>query len=107
MTRQSTARAILNNWHALKERRYAGDMDAIDTLLDFETAISIANLTSRQLTALSLVYMEDLTQTSAGKRMGISRQSVGELVNRAGLRLDDVYAKWAEYGDYYKYEEVI
>lgn len=44
MKKKSTARAILSQYHALKERRYVGDMSASDTLIDFERALGMAKL---------------------------------------------------------------
>lgn len=100
------AKAILRNYHALKARTYVGDLDAICTLVDLERALAMAGLTKRQAEALRLVYGEDLTQASAGKRMGIAQKNVKENIDAAIVRLDEVYEAWA-WMDGEKMEEVI
>jgi|SRR5690554_860585 len=92
---RSKARAILSQYHALKERRYVGDLDASDTLIDFERAVKMARLTHRQAEALSLVYGADLTQKDAGERMGIGQNTVSELVADGSAAIDEVYEAWA------------
>lgn len=93
--RKSTAKAVLSNYHALKERRYLGDLDASDTLIDFERAVKLAKLTQRQAEALCLVHGEDLTQQAAAKRMEVTQQAV-ELYKRTAIaKIDDIYEYWA------------
>lgn len=77
------ARAILTNYHALTERQYVGDTDAICALLDLATAVAKARLTNRQAQALRLVYGEGMTQKDAGLAMGISRQALMAHIERA------------------------
>lgn len=89
------AKAILRNYHALKARTYVGDLDAICTLVDLERALAMAGLTKRQAEALRLVYGEDMTQASAGKRMGVSRVAVTQFIDEGTARLDEVYEAWA------------
>lgn len=95
MKRKSTAKAILSNLHALKERRYVGDLDASDTLIDFERALALAKLTKRQSEAIRLVYDVGLTQKLAGIRLGIGQNTVSELVNDGTNAIDEVYEMWA------------
>lgn len=85
------AKAILSNYHALIERQYVGDIDAIITLVDLEAAIDRAGLTDRQLEALRLVYDEDLTQADAGKRMGVGQDVVSTHLSAAIKKLDEIY----------------
>ncbi|WP_354314156.1 sigma factor-like helix-turn-helix DNA-binding protein [Sporosarcina psychrophila] len=73
------ARAILTNYHALTERQYVGDTDAICALLDLATAVAKAQLTDRQAQALRLIYGEGMTQKDAGLAMGISQDNVSRL----------------------------
>ncbi len=94
MTQSSQAKAILRNLHALSERRYVGDTNASDTLVDFADAVKRAKLTDRQSEALRLVYVEDLTQRSAGERMGIGQDAVAHLIRRAVEYIDVIYAEW-------------
>lgn len=94
-TRKSTAKAVLSNLHALRQRRYVGDLDASDTLIDFERAVSLARLTARQTEALRWVYDVGLTQKSAGERMGIGQNTVSELLSDGESAIDEVYEMWA------------
>lgn len=93
--RKSVAKAILSNYHALKERRYLGDLDASDTLIDFERAVGLAKLTQRQAEALRMVYGEDLTQKKAAAQMGVGQDVVSEHIRKATEELDEVYEMWA------------
>lgn len=92
----SEARAILSNYHALVERQYVGDTDAICALLDLATAVTNAGLTDRQAEALRLVYGEGMTQADAGKAMGISQQALAAHVERAITAIQDSYGKGAK-----------
>lgn len=94
MTQTSQARAILRNLHALNERRYVGDTNASDTLVDFADAVNRARLTVRQAEALRLVYVEDLTQKVAGERMGVGQDAIAHLLRRATENIDVIYAEW-------------
>jgi len=96
MANNSEAKAILANIHALRQRRYVGDLGASDALLDFETAVRNAKLTERQKEALALVYVEDLTQEKAGKRMGVAQHSIAKLLQRSESRIDVTYNKWSK-----------
>lgn len=87
------ARAILANYHALTERQYVGDVDAIVALLDFATAVERAKLTDRQSEALRLVYGEGMTQVNAGKVMSISQQALAAHVERAITAIEGYYGK--------------
>lgn len=83
MKRKTTAKEVLSSLHALRERRYVGDLSASDTLIDLSSAINDANLTERQIEALELVYVKDLTQKSAGEQMGVGQNTVSMLISRA------------------------
>lgn len=95
MKRKSTAKAILSNLHALRERRYVGDLDASDTLIDFERALSLAKLTKRQSEAIRLVYDVGLTQKQAAMEMGVGQDVVSKHIRKATEELDEVYEMWA------------
>lgn len=88
------AKAILRNYHALIERTYKGDMDALVAIVDLETAVERAGLTDRQVEALRLVYGEDLTQAKAGERMGITREAVSLLITAATDNIQAAYDEW-------------
>lgn len=91
-------RAILANYHALVERQYVGDVDAIVALLDFATAVERAELTERQSEALRLVYGEGMTQVDAGKAMGVSRQAVSMHAETAIEKISECYGALYEKG---------
>lgn len=91
----SHAKAILSNLHALKERRYVGDLDASDTLIDFERAVALAKLTKRQSEAIRLVYDVGLTQKQAAKIMDVSQPYIVKLISNATDSLSEVYEYWA------------
>ena len=95
MKRKSVAKAILSQYHALKERRYLGDLDASDTLIDFERAVKLAKLTRRQAEAINLVYGEDLTQKKAAEIMGVDFTNVSHAIREATSNIDEVYEMWA------------
>lgn len=90
------ARAILTNYHALVERQYVGDTDAICALLDLATAVASAGLTDRQAEALRLVYGEGMTQADAGLAMGISQQALQAHIERAITAIQINYGKGAK-----------
>lgn len=93
--RKSTAKAILSNLHVLRERRYVGDLDASDTLIDFERALALAKLTKRQSEAIRLVYDVGLTQKQAATEMGVGQDVVSVHIRKATEELDEVYEMWA------------
>lgn len=96
LRKTTEAKAVLRNYHALVERTYKGDTDAICALVDLETALGLAGLTERQAEALRLVYGEDLTQKSAGERMGVEQHTVSELVAYGISQIQRVYDRWAK-----------
>jgi predicted DNA-binding protein (UPF0251 family) len=61
----------------------------------------MAGLTGRQSEALRLVYEEDLTQEEAGKRMGLDKPGVNNLLDRAIEAISEVYYYWSRHGEGY------
>ena len=94
-------RILLSDYHALVNRQYMGDYDAVVLLVDLRKAIAMAQLTDRQRQALRLVYEEDLTQEEAGKRMGIAQKNVSEALDRALENIAEVYWYWSRHGEGY------
>jgi len=95
-------RILLSDYHALINRQYQGDYDAVVLLTDLRNAVELAGLTERQKTALSLVYEEDLTQEEAGRRMGgLARDAVNHLLDRAIEAISEVYYYWSRHGEGY------
>jgi DNA-directed RNA polymerase specialized sigma24 family protein len=94
-------RILLSDYHALINRQYQGDYAAVDILVDLRKAVELAGLTSRQAQALRLVYEEDLTQEEAGKRMGLDKRGVNNLLDRAIEAISEVYWYWVQHGEGY------
>ncbi|PFP30241.1 RNA polymerase subunit sigma [Bacillus sp. AFS073361] len=95
-------RILLSDYHALINRQYQGDYDAVVLLADLRKAVQLAGLTARQSEALHLVYEEDLTQEEAGRRMGgLARDAVNHLLDRAIESISDIYYYWSHHGEGY------
>lgn len=92
---------LLRDYHALCERRYAGDYAASDILLDLNTAIERAGLTNRQRLALRLIYVGQYRQTEAADKLGVSKQTVNRLIAVATAKIARVYEYWARHGEGY------
>lgn len=92
---------LLGDYHALVERQYAGDYDAVVILVDLATAIERAGLTDRQREALALVYEDDLSQVDTADRLGVSKQTVNRLVSVGLAKVARVYESWSRRGEGY------
>ncbi|MEK3887273.1 sigma factor-like helix-turn-helix DNA-binding protein [Bacillus sp. FSL K6-3431] len=88
-------RSLLAQYHAIHERQFKGDYDAVVTLVDLAEAITRAGLTDRQAQAIALVYGDDLTQADAGERLGVGQNTVSELLALGIAKIQRVYDKWA------------
>ncbi len=97
----SKVRLLLEDYHALCIRTEAGDFAAVDILADLARAIEMAELTRRQREVLYYVYVRDLTQSAAAKRMGIAQKNVNTLLDRAEEAIADVYYYWAGHREGY------
>jgi predicted DNA-binding protein (UPF0251 family) len=64
-------------------------------------AVELAGLTGRQSEALRLVYEEDLTQEEAGRRMGLDKPGVNNLLDRGIEAISEVYYYWSRHGEGY------
>ncbi|MBX6360543.1 MAG: DUF134 domain-containing protein [Acidobacterium ailaaui] len=92
---------LLRDYHALCERRYAGDYAASDILIDLDTVIKRAGLTDRQRQALRLVYVGQYRQTEAADKLGVSKQTVNRLISVATTKIARVFESWARMGEGY------
>lgn len=90
---------LFENIHALNERKYKGDTDAICILLDLERAIELAKLTNRQRQALYYVYIEGMTQKKVGKRLQIDQSKVSVYADNAISKITRVYKEVYKFGD--------
>lgn len=89
---------LLRDRHHISSAQFLGDYNAVDTLVDLNSAISSAGLTERQAESVAWVYGVDLTQAEAAKAMGISQPTVKQSVDEAAEKIATVYRKW-EYGE--------
>ncbi|MFS0562603.1 RNA polymerase subunit sigma [Terribacillus sp. 179-K 1B1 HS] len=94
-------RLLLADYHALVQRQYAGDYDAVIILADLQCAIDMAALTWRQKSALHYVFIEQWTQEMAAGALGIDRTTVAHYVSVALIKIADVYEKWSWQGEGY------
>ncbi|MBG9774238.1 sigma factor-like helix-turn-helix DNA-binding protein [Brevibacillus laterosporus] len=91
--------AILRDIHHLRSSRFErGDYAACDVLIDLAEAIERAGLTAREKEALSLYYLDDLTQEEAGRTLGVGRRRVGQLILTGLERIACVFDRW-NYGE--------
>lgn len=89
------ARALLENYVALSERRYSGDIDAIDELIDLDAAIKQSGLTARQEQALKLRYFAGYDMAEMERELDIRQSTASKLVTIATNKINDVYRRWA------------
>ncbi|NME91576.1 DUF134 domain-containing protein [Bacillus velezensis] len=92
---------LLADYQKFVSRKRCGDYAAVEVLIDIHKAIELAGLTDRQRQAIELVYFGELTQAEAGERMGIAKDAVSHLLNRASESLADIYYYWAGHGEGY------
>ncbi|MFN2748086.1 sigma factor-like helix-turn-helix DNA-binding protein [Bacillus sp. z60-18] len=94
-------KTLLSDYPKFVSRKRLGEYEAAEVLLDLHKAIELADLTDRQREAIRLVYIEDLTQVEAGKRMGISQITLREYVEAATEKIADIYYYWAGHSEGY------
>lgn len=92
-------RALLRDYNRLYARKYdKADYAAADILIDLQTAITASKLTRRQAEVIALIFVDDLTQETAGERLGVDRTAVTHALTGAIKRITRVYRDW-EYGE--------
>ncbi|WP_342480430.1 sigma factor-like helix-turn-helix DNA-binding protein [Paenibacillus sp. FSL L8-0340] len=89
---------LLRDRHHINSAQFLGDYNAVDTLVDLNSAISSAGLTDRQAESVAWVYGVDLTQAEAARQMGITQPTVKQSVDEAAEKIAAVYRKW-NYGE--------
>ena len=103
LTTPAGVKRLLRDRHDIAERRYKGDTDASDILLDLYDAIDSAGLSDQQALAVALLYgPAQLTQEEAAEVLSIQRQNVARYVNKAARKIARVYRKWEEEDEYDK-----
>jgi predicted DNA binding protein len=77
----------------LKESCYLhGGVDVLVLLIDFEALENATTLTRRQRELLDMYYREGCTQQELADMYEMSRQTVGEHIGRAVMKLSKSYA---------------
>lgn len=96
---KTKARALLENHDALAQRRYVGDMNASDELIDLARAIEKAGLTERQAQVIKLRYVDGWETDQLVKSLGIS-QSVISRAESVGIeKIEAVLTGWQTLDD--------
>ncbi|WP_449600320.1 sigma factor-like helix-turn-helix DNA-binding protein [Paenibacillus sp. Marseille-Q9583] len=95
---EAGVKKLLRDRHHISSAQFLGDYNAVDTLVDLNSAVASAGLTERQTESIAWVYGVDLTQAEAAKAMGISQPTVKQSVDEAAEKIAAVYRKW-EYGE--------
>ena len=96
--------SLLSEYEAISGRRFQGDCDASDILLDMDAAMVKAELTPMQLRTIRLVVIDGHTQKEASVITGIAQQNVGKNVKKALEKIAAVYEYWAWRGEGYSLE---
>lgn len=87
-------KTLLGQYEYLESRRYAGDLVAVDTLLDLQSAIVQAKLNERQSSFIHLYYVQGYTGDEIGAMHGTSRGNVNNILRRAENRIQTIYDGW-------------
>jgi len=91
-------KALLRDRHKLASRRFTGDYNASDIIIDLHSAMNTACLTDRQTEAIAWIYGADLAPADTAKLMGVSRQAVEQFIEGATEKIAKVYLAW-DYGE--------
>ena len=98
---------FLRQYDAMESLRYRGDYDASALLIDMDTAIESAALTSLQRAALDLVIKGDVTQREAGASLGTTQQNARKHTQAALVKIASIYECWAWQGEGYHIPDII
>lgn len=104
---------LLRDRHRIAERRFKGDTNASDILIDLHSAIESAALSERQAEAVAYYYGFDLTLETTAHAMSqnssdaISKQAVKSFLDTACSKIAGVYRKWEVYSGEKVYETEI
>jgi RNA polymerase sigma factor (sigma-70 family) len=88
---------LLRDYHEISERRYKGDLAAVDILIDLGRAIKRARLTPRQREAMNLYYLKCLTQEEGAEVMGVSQKTFDQHLRGGVKKVTAVFKRW-QYG---------
>ena len=87
-------RSTLSKFEYLESRRYGGDLEAADTLMDLQRAIDHSKLSSRQRLFIHQYYVLGLTGDEIGMIHGIGRHGVANVLRRAERKIQRIVDKW-------------
>jgi len=91
---------LLKDFHKLKIRAYEkGDIAAVDIKNDLFLAIESADLTEKQRQAIHLLYIVDMDNGSAAKKLGIDSSTLSRNKKAALRKIVEVFRFW-NYLDY-------
>lgn len=92
---------FLREYNALDSRRFLGDTAASDLLIDMQRAIDLAKLSRMQTKVLNLVIFQGHTQLDASRVLNIAQQNVSKHLQRALVKIAEIYEYWAWRGEGY------
>lgn len=85
---------FLENIHyTLGSIYYAGDIDALIMMIDFETALAESKLTDSEFDILYRVYFQDMKRVDVAKELGVAKQTVQKKLQRAIGKIALYYAE--------------
>lgn len=84
----------LRNRELLYTYAESGDLDAVDTLVDVERALALAEPTETQLLTATLYWGEGLTLKETGEILGVTPQAVRFNLNLLKVKIKKVLDKW-------------
>lgn len=88
-------RRLFEDIHRIRAARLTKtDYNVSNLLIDFQRAIEQAGLTRRQARALYWYYERDLTEREAARKMGVSRQTLSEYIEKALRKIAAVFEEW-------------
>lgn len=93
LTVEQRVRMLLSLIPYYEERQYNGNYYDNDDLNDIRDAIERADLTDRQREVIELTFIKDMTQSAAGKILGIGQRGVSEHEERAVNKIVEAYEK--------------
>lgn len=87
---------LFQQYAYLESRRNDGDLNAVDILIDLDSAIQMSGINDRQRQFIHQHYVQGYTQQEVADSHGVLRTSVANSIKRAESRIQEVYTKWGE-----------
>ena len=92
-TRDGVEVFLENINHITQLTYFAGDIDALIMLIDFDSALEKAGLTLRELSIIEMVFMQDMKRVDVAKSLGVTKQTVQTWIIRSTDKLANYYAE--------------